>query len=213
MPFFCNEWQVCEFTHEQSLGLRVIVEISYDKILAEVLEKNDIPYVREEERGIPTYCISPTFYDNAQSAIESSSVLRSVIGPLHPDWLRAVDLQHSNLYKRTLNKDKLERLWNTVPTSIRGKLKPYQREGVEAFWKHRDRFMICDEMGVGKTLQAITAMMSSSSRALCTAENQYHEYPLLIAVPMKSVKDQWRREWKTWTGAPDSDICIIDDGA
>lgn len=207
-----NEWQVCEFKHTASLGLRLVVDMTHDNTVSELLKENQVPFVREEERGLPTFCIDPKAYDHVQDAIEKSPILRTVIGPLHPDWLRAVDLQHSNLYKRTLTAEKLDRLWNTVPARIRDQLKEYQREGVEAFWKHRDRFMICDEMGVGKTLQAITAMSSSSSRALCSDDNQYQEYPLLVAVPMKSVKDQWKREWQRWTGAPESDLCVIEDG-
>jgi SNF2 family DNA or RNA helicase len=42
-----------------------------------------------------------------------------------------------------------------MPASLRGALMPFQRDGVQYGLARRGRVLIADEMGVGKTVQAL----------------------------------------------------------
>jgi hypothetical protein len=73
--------------------------------------------------------------------------------------------------------------------TLRRKLYPYQREGVERFLE-RQRLLLADDMGLGKTTQAIAACHALYSAGVI-------ERGLLI-VPAP-LKDQWVREWQATT--------------
>lgn len=214
MPYTpTNEWQVCEFRAEATLGIRLVVDPTHSNATVKMLETNGVPFVREDDRGMPAFCIDPTAYDTVQNAIEEHKTLRPLIAPMHPDWLRAVDAQASRLYKRTLTPAKLEKLWATVPKRLRDQMQWYHKPGVEFLWAHRDRGMIADEMGLGKTFQSIVFMLSSSSQALCSPENQYEEYPLLIVGPGEVIRKQWKSEWMRWSEwKDDTQIRHLKDG-
>lgn len=68
------------------------------------------------------------------------------------------------------------------------KLYPYQEEGVR-FLMERKRAYLADRMGLGKTVQAITAARRLGLR------------PVVIA-PASAVPN-WRREWEKWGGEGD----------
>lgn len=214
MPYTpTNEWQVCEFRHNSTLGIRLVVDPIHVNTTMKMLDAKGVPFVREDDRGMPAFCIDPAAYDTVQSAIENHTILRPLIASIHPGWIRAVDAQHSRLYKRTLTPEKLAKLWDTVPARLRKQMQWYHKPGVEFLWSHRDRGMIADEMGLGKTFQSIVFMLSSSSRALCSPENQYDEYPLLIVGPGEVIRKQWKTEWMRWSEwKDDSDICHVKDG-
>ncbi len=83
--------------------------------------------------------------------------------------------------------------------SLKRKLYPYQREGVERFFR-TGRLLLADDMGLGKTVQAIAAC-----HALWTTGTVQRG---LLIVPA-SLKPQWLREWQLFTDTP---IAVVDGG-
>jgi SNF2 family DNA or RNA helicase len=76
-------------------------------------------------------------------------------------------------------------------------LYPYQRTGV-MFLEDAQSAILTDEMGTGKTAQAIDFL------------EQCNAYPALVVCP-KSAKTGWRREFRKW--APHRDVCLVDGTA
>lgn len=72
-------------------------------------------------------------------------------------------------------------------SGIRGVLKPYQQEGVELLHAFKGRAILGDEMGLGKTLQVIAYAFHFSL------------FPVVIVCPA-SLKDNWKLEFRKWTG-------------
>lgn len=68
--------------------------------------------------------------------------------------------------------------------ALSGELMPYQKAGVRYAVETR-RCFIADQMGLGKTIQAIAAI----EKEQC--------YPVVVICP-KSLKENWKREWNKW---------------
>ena len=68
------------------------------------------------------------------------------------------------------------------------KLRPYQKEAVE-FLRNKPRAMLCDDMGVGKTLSILATIES-------LMEKEKH-YKILILCP-KFALYVWQNEIKKW---------------
>ena len=94
-------------------------------------------------------------------------------------------------------KDNKERDLDTLPKSIKNALYDFQFDGVRFGVEHHCRFLLADEMGVGKTIQAI---------ALCYLYRE--DWPVLIVCP-GSMKYLWKGEIQTWLGFKDYRINII----
>ncbi|CAI2377978.1 unnamed protein product [Moneuplotes crassus] len=75
---------------------------------------------------------------------------------------------------------------SNVPMETWMKLKRYQKEGITFALKHNGRILLGDEMGVGKTLQAI-----------CIGVVYHSDWPLLILCP-SSLKLNWQDELLKW---------------
>ncbi|KAI8503989.1 Swi SNF matrix associated, actin dependent regulator of chromatin [Branchiostoma belcheri] len=73
-----------------------------------------------------------------------------------------------------------------LPSALRDKLMPFQREGVKFALRKNGRCLIGDEMGLGKTLQAIAV-----------AYHYRQEWPVLVVVP-SSLRYQWVEELERW---------------
>lgn len=73
---------------------------------------------------------------------------------------------------------------NISVATLTGKLMPYQKAGVK-YAVQTKRCFIADQMGLGKTIQAIAAIEHEQA------------YPVLIVCP-KSLKENWRRECQKW---------------
>ncbi|XP_070546438.1 DNA annealing helicase and endonuclease ZRANB3-like [Ptychodera flava] len=73
-----------------------------------------------------------------------------------------------------------------LPSSLRNRLMPFQREGVKFAIRKQGRCLIGDEMGLGKTIQAIAVTYYYKS-----------EWPVLIVVP-SSLKYPWVEEFEKW---------------
>ena len=77
-------------------------------------------------------------------------------------------------------------VFNRMPATLRDALLPFQREGVEFGIRRDGRALIADDMGVGKTVQAIAL-------SACYADH----WPLLIVVPA-SLRLTWANELERW---------------
>ena len=80
----------------------------------------------------------------------------------------------------------VERAYARVPASLQTQMFPFQREGVKYGLSRGGRVLIGDQMGLGKTVQAL-ALMS------CYEE----DWPCLILVPT-SLRDAWHEALRRW---------------
>ena len=94
-------------------------------------------------------------------------------------------------------KDNKERDVNTLPKSLKNALYDFQYDGIKFGIEHHCRFLLADEMGVGKTIQAIS---------LCYLYRE--DWPVLIVCP-GSMKYLWKGEIQTWLGFKDHRINIL----
>ena len=94
-------------------------------------------------------------------------------------------------------KDNKERDVDTLPRSIKDALYDFQVDGVKFGIEHHCRFLLADEMGVGKTIQAIS---------LCYLYRE--DWPVLIVCP-GSMKYLWKGEIQTWLGFKNERIDIL----
>ena len=97
----------------------------------------------------------------------------------------------------TSDNSKRKKTINDLPKKLRTNLYPFQKEGIQFGIDHHCRFLIADEMGVGKTIQAI---------ALCYLYKE--NWPVLVICP-GSVKYNWKNEIMRWLGIKSSKIVII----
>ena len=93
--------------------------------------------------------------------------------------------------------DDNKKSFESLPASFKKKVYPFQKEGIEfALGKHC-RILIADEMGVGKTIQAI---------GLCKLYQE--NWPVLIICP-GSVKYSWKGELMNWLKIKEKYIQIL----
>lgn len=87
----------------------------------------------------------------------------------------------------------------SLPGSLLSSMYEFQKEGVQFIINKGGRGLIGDEMGVGKTLQAIASAFLYS-----------HEWPLLVICPA-SLKVNWRNELLKWLpGISRKEIYLLD---
>jgi SWI/SNF-related matrix-associated actin-dependent regulator of chromatin subfamily A-like protein 1 len=82
-----------------------------------------------------------------------------------------------------------------LPEVIRQKVFAFQADGIEFGLRKYGRCLIGDEMGVGKTLQALSIAWLY----------RFKDWPLLILAP-SSLKLQWRDELLRWLPMRERDI-------
>lgn len=93
--------------------------------------------------------------------------------------------------------DTRERKVEQLPEKIQKILYDFQIEGINFGIEHHCRFLLADEMGVGKTIQAIS--LSYIYR---------DSWPVLIVCP-GSMKYLWKGEIRTWLGLKDHRVFLI----
>ena len=96
-----------------------------------------------------------------------------------------------------LNDNKLKRSVDELPKKLKNALYDFQVEGIKFGIEHHCRFLLADEMGVGKTIQAIAL-----------AYLYRDSWPVLIVCP-GSMKYLWKGEIQTWLGFKDKRINIL----
>lgn len=93
-----------------------------------------------------------------------------------------------------------------LPSSIANSLSSYQRDGVTFLFRLYERGrggLLADAMGLGKTVQTVCflgAAFAIWDRVLCDkgrSTNGFH--PRILIVVPASVRDNWKREFETWT--------------
>ncbi|KAH9318525.1 hypothetical protein KI387_020294, partial [Taxus chinensis] len=82
--------------------------------------------------------------------------------------------------------DEVNRLLASLPKNLKKGLLPFQMEGVKFGLRRGGRCLIADEMGVGKTIQAIAI-----------ASCYMHEGPVLVVCPA-SMRCTWAEELEWW---------------
>ena len=93
--------------------------------------------------------------------------------------------------------DVRERKVEQLPQKLQKALYDFQIEGINFGIEHHCRFLLADEMGVGKTIQAISL-----------AYIYRDSWPVLIVCP-GSMKYLWKSEIRTWLGLKEHRINII----
>lgn len=89
-----------------------------------------------------------------------------------------------------------------IENSLMDTLLPFQLEGIKFVIKHGGKALIGDEMGSGKTIQAIGVM-----------QHYRQHWPVLLLMPPTLV-DQWKNELMTWCKEllTEKDICCVGKG-
>jgi SNF2 family DNA or RNA helicase len=94
-------------------------------------------------------------------------------------------------------------------------MRPYQRAAVDFFMTH-PHSILADEMGTGKTLQAIATVQEARCRASYFAETETFpgtadllNQPILVVCP-NSLRGTWADEIDGWTDTPEARVQIID---
>ena len=82
--------------------------------------------------------------------------------------------------------DEVEERYESLPRRLRDAMYPFQVEGVKFALSRNGRCLLADQMGVGKTIQA-----------LAVGAAYLHEGPLLIIAPA-SLRLTWARECERW---------------
>lgn len=114
----------------------------------------------------------------------------ALVGILRHERSRLEQARLQDIDRRTLG---------ALLRTLRRKLYPYQREGVERFIA-AGRLLLADDMGLGKTAQAIASCHVVWRSGIAKRG--------LIVVPA-SLKSQWEREWMLFSDTP---ITIVDGG-
>ena len=96
-----------------------------------------------------------------------------------------------------LDEGELDRDVEKLPAKLRNALYDFQVEGIKFGIEHHCRFLLADEMGVGKTIQAISL-----------AYIYRDAWPVLIVCP-GSMKYLWKGEIQTWLGFKNKRINIL----
>ena len=79
--------------------------------------------------------------------------------------------------------------------------RPFQFRGIEFLEEHKGRGLIADEPGLGKTIQAIAWLWL----------HRREVRPVLVVCP-NSVKLNWQREFRKWTGLPKAAYQVLTGG-
>jgi hypothetical protein len=100
--------------------------------------------------------------------------------------VRCNDKQQQHQQQRNTTAPWMRRRLRGIPRRLRDTLYPFQVEGVKYGLAHGGRMLLADEMGVGKTLQAL---------ALACCYRQ--EWPMLVVVPA-SLRPTWANQIERW---------------
>ena len=84
---------------------------------------------------------------------------------------------------------------------LREKTFQYQKDGMKFFAERKGRILLADEMGVGKTIQAIGMAYMCKS-----------DWPVLVICPA-SLKFNWRNEIAKWSNCSFDDIQVVNKGS
>ena len=185
--------------------INVSIEIVPDELLTKEVKELIIKYKGVFDVTMKLWLIPYVNYESLYSELYKIEKLRyklHKVGSIAQEYYQNKSLQ--KLIIRRKKEDEIldyttdkEKNPNDLPEKIRKSLYNFQVEGIKFGINHHCRFLLADEMGVGKTLQAI-------SLAYIYRES----WPVLVVCP-GSMKYNWKGEIQTWLGLRDHRICII----
>ena len=199
-------------TDKTGIHFQIISDINVSiEIVPEELLTNDVKQIILKYKGVfdtsmKLWLIPYVNYELIYSELFQIESLRNKlhkVGSIAQEFYQNKSLQKLIIRRKKNDEildytvDTKERNPNDLPEKIRKSLYNFQMEGIKFGINHHCRFLLADEMGVGKTLQAI-------SLAYIYRES----WPVLVVCP-GSMKYNWKGEIQTWLGLKDYRINII----
>lgn len=86
--------------------------------------------------------------------------------------------------------EEVDARFKVMPAALAAALLPFQREGVRYALRRGGRALIADEMGVGKTVQAIALAACCMVRHHAPVLTKYHICVRFISMPIKSISER-----------------------
>ena len=165
-----------QITFQQSGALGIKIEFPFDREMVEAVKT--IPGRRFNGDARPKYWTAPL-------SVEAVEKLQALGFDMDDSLLQYLKKSQINVQDMSTDVE--------VP-GLRGKLFPFQQQGV-AFLEARDgRALIADEMGLGKTVQALAWLQRHPGKR-----------PAIIVVPA-SLKLNWEREANRWMTDPKTQV-------
>ena len=182
------------------------VNFSLPPSILSIFHEFNAKYVKEEQ----IWTISFQKYSSLYKAIQNINDLKIILKPIpilsidficQPNEITLLKFltQYNDKEKKKItyiidySKD-IKHSINELPNKLQNTLYDFQKEGINFGIEKNGRLLIADEMGVGKTIQAIGIMTIYKD-----------DWPVLILCP-SSVKFSWRDELNNWL----SDIINLD---
>ena len=184
----------------------VSIEIVPDELLNENIKAIILKYKGVYDNSIKLWLIP---YVNYEPLYKELNQIEGINYKLHKIGSIALEcFEHKKLSKIIIKRRRVEeiidytndireRKVDQLPQKIQNALYDFQIEGINFGIEHHCRFLLADEMGVGKTIQAIS--LSYIYR---------DSWPVLIVCP-GSMKYLWKGEIRTWLGLKDHRVNII----
>ena len=186
--------------------INVSIEIVPEELLTNEVKQIILKYKGVFDTSMKLWLIPYVNYELIYSELFQIESLRNKlhkVGSIAQEYYQNKSLQKLIIRRKKNDEildytvDTKERNPNDLPEKIRKSLYNFQMEGIKFGINHHCRFLLADEMGVGKTLQAI-------SLAYIYRES----WPVLVVCP-GSMKYNWKGEIQTWLGLKDYRINII----
>ena len=177
--------------------INVSIEIVPEELLTNEVKKIILKYKGVFDTSMKLWLIPYVNYELIYSELFQIESLRNKlhkVGSIAQEFYQNKSLQKLIIRRKKNDEildytvDTKERNPNDLPEKIRKSLYNFQMEGIKFGINHHCRFLLADEMGVGKTLQAI-------SLAYIYRES----WPVLVVCP-GSMKYNWKGEIQTWLG-------------
>jgi len=184
----------------------VSIEIVPDELLSDdikgLIEKYKGVYDKTMKLWVVPYINYENLYKDLYK-IEGISYKLHKVGSIAKECFENKDLTKLIIKRKKKEEvidytnDDRERKLEQLPKKILKTLYKFQIDGIKFGIDHHCRFLLADEMGVGKTIQAISL-----------AYIYRDSWPVLIVCP-GSMKYSWKGEIQTWLGLKEKRINII----
>lgn len=123
---------------------------------------------------------------------------------------REMDVNHDGSSKVAINTGKLDdQEFIYINPKIARRMQPHQKDGVQFMWREviaeRQGCLVAQTMGLGKTMQVVTLLVTVAEAVRSTSENirnqvpqDFHESRTLIICPPALIENWWE-EFLMWT--------------
>lgn len=123
---------------------------------------------------------------------------------------REMDVNHDGSSKVAINTGKLDdQEFIYINPKIARRMQPHQKDGVQFMWREviaeRQGCLVAQTMGLGKTMQVVTLLVTVAETVRSTSENirnqvpqDFHESRTLIICPPALIENWWE-EFLMWT--------------